>query len=85
MTGNHFGTRVELPDGVDFKGAGHGPEHLCWFCATRQQREDFFPEMPYGHTLCARCGAFMKTGIDDPSNQQMRVCTECGETLAGDL
>ena len=27
----------------------------------------------------------MKTGIDDPSNQQMRVCTECGETLAGDL
>ena len=34
MTGNHFGTRVELPDGVDFKGAGHGPEHLCWFCAT---------------------------------------------------
>lgn len=47
-------------------------EHRCYFCQPAT-----FPPMPKHCTLCCRCGVFMYTGIDDPTNEGMECCWPC--------
>jgi hypothetical protein len=53
-------------------------EHACYFC-----KPTHYPTMPAEHTLCARCGVLMWTGIGDQMNEQMVICSPCDMELFG--
>ena len=46
--------------------------HACYFC-----KPDLYDPMPRHCTICARCGVFIWTGVDDPKNLALSVCPDC--------
>lgn len=58
----------------------NGRHKWCYFCHPEK-----YPTMPEFHTLCARCGVYMRTDVrDDPMNEYMQVCPQCEEDMARD-
>jgi len=51
-------------------------EHGCYFCTP-----ELYPTMPFGHTLCARCGGLIVTGSNDPMNNAGHLCAECDKDV----
>lgn len=49
--------------------------HGCYFC-----NPSAYDPMPYGCTICARCGVLIWTGRNDPMNESMLVCPRCDES-----
>lgn len=72
---------TEEPQGTLLvKASAHDWSHACYFC-----KPNAFPPMPPQHTLCARCGALIMTGDDDPMNTALRVCPPCDAEIEAEL
>ena len=54
--------------------------HSCYFC-----QPDRYAPMPKHCTLCARCGVFMWTGLNDPRNEALLLCRECDREVMAQL